>query len=46
MRLVRKAGTLTFTELLEEAGLLSPFDEKALEQVAQAAVSWLEKNSI
>lgn len=46
MRLVKKAGTMTFTELIDEAGLRSPFDENALREVAEAAQQWLEKNSI
>lgn len=46
MRLVRKAGTQTFTQLLETAGLKSPFDEEALREVASAAEHWLNENSI
>ena len=37
MKLVRKAGTQTFTELIETAGLKSPFNEDALREVAEAA---------
>lgn len=46
MRLVKKAGTMTFTELVETAGLKSPFDEEALKQVADAAKLWLDENSL
>ncbi len=46
MKLVRKAGTQTFTELVETAGLGSPFDEAALKTVSEAAVKWLDKNRI
>ena len=46
MKLVRKAGTQTFTELVETAGLDSPFDEKTLREVADCAVKWLERNKI
>ena len=46
MRLVKKAGTMTFTELVETAGLKSPFDEEALKQVADAARLWLDENSL
>ena len=44
MKLVSKAGTQTFTELIKTAGLRSPFEEDALKEVAEAAVRWLEKN--
>ena len=46
MRLVRKAGTMTFTELLQTAGLRSPFDEECLREVAEAAGKWLGNNDI
>lgn len=45
MKLVRKAGTQTFDELVETAGLASPFDEQALKEVAETAVKWLNDNS-
>lgn len=44
MKLVRKAGTQTFTELIETAGLNSPFDETALKEVSDAAEKWLINN--
>lgn len=46
MRLVRKAGTQTLTELIQTAGLKSPFDENALKEVAEQAVKWLDENQI
>lgn len=45
MRLVRKAGTQTFDELVATAGLASPFSEEALKTVAQAAEHWLTENN-
>ena len=44
MKLVKKAGTQTFTELIETAGLKSPFDEKTLKEVAKKAEKWLMNN--
>lgn len=46
MRLVRKAGTQTFDELIQTAGLKSPFDESALKEVAETAAEWLERNKL
>ena len=46
MRLVSKAGTQTFTQLLETAGLMSPFEEDALQEVSSAAVKWLDENKL
>lgn len=45
MKLVRKAGTQTFDELVETAGLKTPFGDEALKEVAEAAEKWLDKNS-
>ena len=45
LKLVKKAGTQTFTELLQTAGLRSPFEDGALREVALAAEKWLEDNS-
>lgn len=46
MKLVNKAGTMTLTELIETAGLGSPFEEETLREVADSAVKWLEKNAV
>ncbi|MGN1457708.1 MAG: M3 family oligoendopeptidase [Acutalibacteraceae bacterium] len=45
MRLVKKAGTQTFNELVETAGLKTPFGDEALKEVSQACEKWLEENS-
>jgi M3 family oligoendopeptidase len=36
------AGTKTFTQLIEDAGLESPFGDECLRQVCAAAMRWLE----
>lgn len=41
-RYTKLAGTMTFTELLETAGLPSPFDEETLRGVCEAAAQWLD----
>ena len=46
MKLVKKAGTQTLTDLVKTAGLKSPFDEEALKEVAVSAENWLNENSI
>lgn len=38
-------GTLTFRELLDRAGLDSPFEPETLKAVAEAAKAWLDANS-
>jgi len=43
MRLLGFAGTKTFVELIEDAGLPSPFVPDNLKVVADAAISWLDK---
>ena len=43
MAYTRQGGSRTFTELLANAGLDSPFDEKCLREVCQAASSWLDE---
>lgn len=42
IRLVNKAGSESFNELLQTAGLESPFDDKALTDVAEAVRNWLD----
>lgn len=46
MRMVKKGGTQTFTELVATAGLKSPFEADALQEVAKAATDWLDKNKL
>ncbi len=41
MKYVSKAGTQTFTELIETAGMISPFGDTALKDIAEAATTWL-----
>ena len=42
VRLVKMAGTKTFSDLLEGAGINSPFEPETLKTIADAAVKWLE----
>lgn len=43
MAYTRQGGSHTFTDLLKNAGLDSPFDEKCLREVCETAKLWLEK---
>ena len=43
MAYTRQGGSETFTDLLANAGLDSPFDERCLQGVSRAAMDWLEK---
>ena len=45
MAYTRLGGTLTFRELLDRAGLDSPFEPETLKTVAEAAKAWLDANS-
>ena len=42
MAYTKQGGSRTFTELLANAGLVSPFDEKCLKTVCATAKNWLE----
>ncbi len=42
MAYTRQGGSRTFTELLENAGLDTPFDEKCLREVCETASAWLD----
>ena len=42
MAYTRQGGSRTFTELLENAGLVSPCDERCLKTVCRMAKNWLE----
>lgn len=42
MAYTRQGGSCTFTELLKNAALDSPFDEKCLRSVCEAASAWLD----
>ena len=46
LRLVKQAGKQTFNELVETAGLRSPFDAGALREVAAAVTDWLSENTL
>jgi M3 family oligoendopeptidase len=46
MRYTQKGGTLTFTELLTQAGMTLPFEKDALKDVATEASAWLDRHSI
>ena len=46
MKFVEQAGTKTFTEIIDLAGLDTPFGDKALETVARTAAEWLDKADI
>lgn len=42
MAYTRQGGSRTFTDLLKNAGLDTPFDEKCLREVCEAAEAWLD----
>ncbi len=42
MAYTKQGGSRTFTELLRNAGLKSPFDEECLKEVCETATKWLE----
>ncbi len=42
MAYASQGGSRVFTELLDNAGLVSPFDEKCLIEVSRAAEAWLD----
>ncbi len=42
MAYTRQGGSRTFTDLLKNADLVSPFDEACLREVCQTAAAWLE----
>ena len=46
LRLVRRAGTASYTELLETAGLKVPFEEGSIKGIAQQMTVWLENHQI
>ena len=45
MAYTRPAGTLSFRELLRQAGLGDPFDGGTLKSVAEEAARWLDGHS-
>ena len=46
LRLVRRAGTAGYTELLETAGLKVPFEEGSIKGIAQQMTDWLENHQV
>ncbi len=46
MAYTRQGGSRTFTALLENAGLDSPFDEQCLQKVCQTAQQWLDEQEL
>ena len=46
LRLVRRAGTASYTELLETAGLKVPFEEGSIKGIAQQMTDWLEDHQV
>ncbi|MDD7170476.1 MAG: M3 family oligoendopeptidase [Faecalibacterium sp.] len=46
LRLVRRAGTASYTELLETAGLNVPFEEGSIKGIAQQMTDWLENHQV
>ena len=46
LRLVRRTGTASYTELLETAGLKVPFEEGSIKGIAQQMTDWLENHQV
>ena len=46
LRVVRRAGTASYTELLETAGLKVPFEEGSIKGIAQQMTDWLESHQV
>ena len=46
LRLVRRAGTASYTELLETAGLKIPFEDGSIKGIAQQMTDWLENHQV
>ena len=46
LRLVHRAGTASYTELLETAGLKVPFEEGSIKGIAQQMTDWLESHQV
>ncbi len=42
MAYTKQGGSRTFTELLNDAGLSTPFEESCLRGVSEAAKAWLD----
>lgn len=46
MRLVRRAGLASYTELCETAGLRVPFTDGSIKAIAQEVFNWIEQHQI
>ena len=46
LRLVRRAGMASYTELLETAGLKVPFEDGSIKGIAQQMTDWLETHQV
>ena len=46
LRLVRRAGMASYTELLETAGLKVPFEDGSIKGIAQQMTDWLEAHQV
>ena len=46
LRLVRRAGLASYTELLQTAGLQVPFDPGSVKGIAQQMTRWLEEHQV
>ena len=46
LRLVRRAGLASYTELLETAGLKVPFEDGSIKGIAQQMTRWLEEHQV
>lgn len=46
LRLVRRAGCASYTELCQTAGLRVPFDEGSVQDIARQVRQWIEENQV
>lgn len=46
LRLVRRAGTASYSELCETAGLKVPFTPGSIREIAQSVTDWLEQHQL
>ena len=46
LKLVRRAGLASYTELLQTAGLKVPFAEGSVKGIAQQMTRWLEEHQV
>ncbi len=46
LRLVKRAGLASYTELMQTAGLKVPFEDGSIKQIAQQMTRWLEEHQV